>query len=708
MYKLVIAEKPSVAKSIANVIGATNQKNGYFEGNGYLVSWCIGHLVELAMPEFYDEKYKSWKYEDLPILPNQWEYQISEDTKEQFEILKSLMRRYDVDSLVEATDAGREGELIFRLVYQQAGCRKPFERLWISSMEDKAIEDGFAHLKDGVEYDALYKAALCRERADWLVGMNATRLFSTLYGQTLQVGRVMTPTLAMLVMREAEISAFKPESFYNIEIQVGGIKATSERMKDKEEALEVLKKVQEAGEAVIRKNQTMEKREKPPKLYDLTSLQRDANKQMGFSAKQTLDYAQSLYEKKLITYPRTDSQFLTEDMELHLPELSMKMADKFAYRKGGLNNYKQVINSKKVSDHHAIIPTVVVQGVNYGELPSGERKILRLIVARFLATLGEDCITEHTELELACGGYIFKSSAKKVMKKGWREVEEWVLGRVGKKDDASDENFRLRAKEYFAEGKSLKLENSECKEGKTTPKKHFTEDTLLSAMERAGAEEMPEDAERKGIGTPATRAGIIEKLVRIGLVERKTEKKNVFLIPTHKGISLVTVMPEQIQSASMTAEWEEKLLNIEKQKFSPTTFMEEIETMITELVQTYEVIKDGQVLMNPVSEPVGACPCCGKQVVEKTKGYFCESKECDFALWKENRFFETLGKELTKPVAEKLLMANQVWLGGCRSKKSGKSYDCIVTMQVDSNGKPQFGMEFERSKSGKRKEEIAR
>lgn len=708
MYKLVIAEKPSVAKSIANVIGATNQKNGYFEGNGYLVSWCIGHLVELAMPEFYDEKYKSWKYEDLPILPNRWEYQISEDTKQQFEILKSLMRRYDVDSLVEATDAGREGELIFRLVYQQAGCRKPFERLWISSMEDKAIEDGFAHLKDGVEYDALYKAALCRERADWLVGMNATRLFSTLYGQTLQVGRVMTPTLAMLVMREAEISAFKPEAFYNIEIQVGGIKATSERMKDRKEAMEVLKKVQEIGEVVIGKNQTMEKREKAPKLYDLTSLQRDANKQMGFSAKQTLDYAQSLYEKKLITYPRTDSQFLTEELEIRLPELSMKMADKFAYRKGGLNNYKQVINSKKVSDHHAIIPTVVVQGVNYGELPSGERKILRLIVARFLAALGEDCITEHTELELVCGGYIFKSSAKKVMKKGWREVEDWVLGRVGKKDDTSDENFRLRAKEYFAEGKSLKLENSECKEGKTTPKKHFTEDTLLSAMERAGAEEMPEDAERKGIGTPATRAGIIEKLVRIGLVERKTEKKNIFLIPTHKGISLVTVMPEQIQSASMTAEWEEKLLNIEKQKFSPTTFMEEIETMITELVQTYEVIKDSRVLMNPVSEQVGTCPCCGKSVIEKSKGYFCESKECDFALWKENRFFEALGKELTKTVAEKLLMAGQVWLGGCRSKKSRKSYDCIVTLHMDSNGKPQFGMEFERSKSGKRKEEIAR
>lgn len=475
MYKLVIAEKPSVAKTIAGVIGATNRKEGYYEGNGYLVSWCIGHLVELAMPEFYDEKYKIWKYEDLPIIPSQWQYQISEDTKGQFQILKDLMRRYDVDSLVEATDAGREGELIFRLVYQQAGCRKPFERLWISSMEDQAIVDGFNHLRNGTEYDDLYKAALCRERADWMVGMNATRLFSTLYGQTLQVGRVMTPTLAMLVMREAEINAFKPEPFYNIEIQVGGIKAISERMKEKQEALEVLQKVQEIGKAVVRKNRTTEKQERAPKLYDLTTLQRDANKQMGFTAKQTLDYAQSLYEKKLITYPRTDSRFLTGDMEMKLPELSKKMADKFGFRSGGFEHYKQVIDSKKVSDHHAILPTLDVYKVKYGELPSGEQKILRLVVARFLAALGDACMMAHTELELDCGGYEFKATAKKVIKKGWKEVGEWILGKPEKKEEGSDDNLMLQRQGQFQEGRTLPLEYSECKEGKTTPKKHYTD-----------------------------------------------------------------------------------------------------------------------------------------------------------------------------------------------------------------------------------------
>lgn len=692
--KLVIAEKPSVAQSIAKVIGATDRQDGYLEGNGYIVSWCVGHLVELAQPEFYDEKYSKWRYEDLPILPKEWEYQVSESTKKQFKVLKDLMKRSDVTSLVEATDAGREGELIFRLVYHQAGCKKPFERLWISSMEDKAIAEGFANLKSGSEYDALYEAALCRERADWIVGMNATRLFSTLYGQTLNVGRVMTPTLAMLVTREAEISGFKPEPFYTIAITVGGVKATGERIMDKNEAMAVLQKVREAEKAVIRKNRTTEKQEKAPQLYDLTNLQREANKQLGFTAQQTLDYAQSLYEKKLLTYPRTDSRFLTDDMEVALPDLARKMAEKFGFSGKLPMNCKQVINNKKVSDHHAIIPTVNVCDVAFGELPSGEQKILSLVVARLLAGVGEPHVIAETELEFECAGYPFKAKAKQIVNNGWKDVVEWILGGKKKNSEDSDEDKILQNLDFFAEGKSILAREPEMKEGKTSPKKHFTEDTLLSAMEHASADEMPDDAEHKGIGTPATRAGTIEKLVRIGFVERKGDKKSMSLIPTHKGTALITVMPEQIQSASMTAEWEEKLIEIERGNFSSNAFIAEIGDMIKDLVLTYKVIEDAEVLMHPANEPMGVCPCCGRNVVEKSKGYFCESKECSFALWKNNRFFESLGKKLTKQVAEKLVKDGKAKLKGCKSAKTGKTYDCTVVMTVE-DGRCNFRLEFE-------------
>lgn len=694
--KLVIAEKPSVAQSIAKVIGATDKQDGYLEGNGYIVSWCVGHLVELAEPEAYDEKYAKWNYSDLPILPSQWEYQVSESTKKQFKILKDLMKRNDVESLVEATDAGREGELIFRLVYHQAGCKKPFERLWISSMEDAAILDGFANLKCGREYDDLYEAALCRERADWIVGMNATRLFSTLYGQTLNVGRVMTPTLAMLVTREAEISGFKPEPFYTVTITVGGVTATSERFFVKSDAEDILQKVKESGNAVIRKNRTTEKQEKAPQLYDLTNLQRDANKMLGFTAQQTLDYAQSLYEKKFITYPRTDSRFLTEDMAASLPKLSNSVAEKFGYTKGFAPNCKQVINNKKVSDHHAIIPTANIVDVNYGELPSGEQKVLSLISCRFLVGMAELCVVNETELEFEVAGVVFKAKAKRIVKKGWRDIQEWFfVAKKGETEDSDDERI-LDNLIFFEEGKTLPARDPEVKEGKTAPKKHFTEDTLLSAMEHASADEMPEDAEHKGIGTPATRAGTIEKLVRIGFVERKGDKKTKYLIPTHKGTALITVIPEEIQSPSMTADWEEKLIDIERKKFSAEEFIREISVMITELVRNYKVIENAEVLMHSVNEPIGVCPCCGKNVVEKSKGFFCESKECGFALWKNNRFFDALSKKLTRQVAEKLLKGGKAKLKGCRSVKTGKNYDTTVVMTVGDGQRVQFSLSFEK------------
>ena len=568
--KLVIAEKPLVAQSLAKVIGANQKKDGYMEGNGYIVSWCVGHLIELANPEHYDEKYKKWRKEDLPIFPAPFSYQVTASTKKQYQVLKDLMKRSDVESLVEATDAGREGELIFRLVYKQAGCKKPFERLWISSMEDKAIRDGFANLKPSVDYDDLYEAALCRERADWLVGINATRFFSTVYGQTLNVGRVMTPTLAMIVEREAEIKGFKPENFYTVQMLVSGVAVTSKRFKTKQEADELVEKINAADKAKISKMETTTKTEKPPLLYDLTSLQRDANKYYGFTAQQTLGYTQSLYEKKLVTYPRTDSRYLTDDMDDSTARLCCLMKDKYGYTKMVPISTKQVLNSSKVSDHHAIIPTENVSDADYSEIPSGEQKILGLVTARLLSSVGDPVeITEYS-LEVECASEVFKAKSKCITSPGWHLLEDWILGKKqddededsGKKDDGGSHGILeiLEADaSLLAEGRELPARDPKVKEGKTTPKKRFTEDSLLSAMESAGAKDMPDEVERKGLGTPATRAGVIEKLVRIGFVERQGNKKTKYLVPTEKGTSLITVMPEQIQSASMTAEWEQKL-----------------------------------------------------------------------------------------------------------------------------------------------------
>ena len=600
--KLVIAEKPLVAQSLAKVIGANQKKDGYMEGNGYIVSWCVGHLIELANPEHYDEKYKKWRKEDLPIFPAPFSYQVTASTKKQYQVLKDLMKRSDVESLVEATDAGREGELIFRLVFKQAGCKKPVERLWISSMEDKAIRDGFANLKPSVDYDDLYEAALCRERADWLVGINATRFFSTVYGQTLNVGRVMTPTLAMIVEREAEIKGFKPENFYTVQMLVSGVAVTSKRFKTKQEADELVEKINAADKAKISKMETTTKTEKPPLLYDLTSLQRDANKYYGFTAQQTLGYTQSLYEKKLVTYPRTDSRYLTDDMDDSTARLCCLMKDKYGYTKMVPISTKQVLNSSKVSDHHAIIPTENVSDADYSEIPSGEQKILGLVTARLLSSVGDPVeITEYS-LEVECASEVFKAKSKCITSPGWHLLEDWILGKKqddededsGKKDDGGSHGILeiLEADaSLLAEGRELPARDPKVKEGKTTPKKRFTEDSLLSAMESAGAKDMPDEVERKGLGTPATRAGVIEKLVRIGFVERQGNKKTKYLVPTEKGTSLITVMPEQIQSASMTAEWEQKLLEVEKQDIASEDFMAEIKDMIVDLIETYEPVK---------------------------------------------------------------------------------------------------------------------
>ncbi|MFR5291187.1 MAG: DNA topoisomerase 3 [Eisenbergiella sp.] len=691
--KLVLAEKPSVAQSIAKVLRATKREDGYLEGNGYIVSWCVGHLVELSQPEAYDEKYHKWVYADLPIFPEQWKYQVSAATKKQFGILKKLMERKDVESLVCATDAGREGELIFRLVYHQCGCKKPFERLWISSMEDSAIEEGFEQLKPSTEYDALYEAALCRERADWLVGINATRLFSTLYGQTLNVGRVMTPTLAMAVMREAAISAFKAEPFYTVELMLQDFKVSSERIKQKEQADELCRNC--VGSVLtVTKAENKEKSEKPPALYDLTSLQRNANRVLGFTAQQTLDYTQSLYEKKLVTYPRTDSRYLTSDMENMLPELVQSVFHTFPVDKvENIPVYpSQVINNKKVTDHHAIIPTKEVLKYNLDELPKGELAVLKLIATRLFCAVGEPFRYSESVVELSDGNHVFSAKGKITIQLGWKIFSV-------KSDNKDKDDIKQLPSLMVGEG--LSVHSAEVKEGKTSPPKHFTEDTLLQSMETAGADEMPEDAERKGLGTPATRAAIIEKLVRIGFLERKGEKKTKYLIPTHKGTALVTVMPEQIQSPSMTADWEQKLSMIEHGEYGSHAFLKEIQDMISSLVQTYETVKGADALKAKETHTIGACPVCGNPVGERQKGFFCSDRQCGFALWKNNRYFESIGKSMTAAVVQKLLSDGKVKLKGCKSARTGKTYDAIVQMEISPDGKVSFRMEFENG--GKRK-----
>ena len=688
---LVIAEKPSVAQSIAKVIGATTKHDGYLEGSGYLVSWCVGHLVELAEPEEYDGKYEKWRKEDLPIMPGKdgidWRYQVSMATKKQFNVLKELMKRDDVDCTTNACDAGREGELIFRLVYDKVGCKKPIKRLWISSMEDEAIEDGFAHLKDGADYEKLYEAALCRERADWIVGINATRLFSTLYGQTLNVGRVMTPTLALAVEREAAIHSFKPESFYTVILNCNGVILSSDRIGDKEKAEALADECNLIGEVLIIDASKKEKQEKAPALFDLTSLQREANRKLGYTAQQTLDYTQSLYEKKLVSYPRTDSRYLTEDMEEMLPGLFAKVEKIAKCEATAEKNFKAVINGKKVSDHHAIIPTASVDKANLEELPSGEREVLKLIATRLLEAVSAPCRYMETVIDADCNGHQFMAKGKQVIDEGWKAI---APSKKSDKDEDNDQEISVG----INAGEKLKINSKECKEGKTSAPKSFTEDTLLSAMEKAGADEIPDDAERKGLGTPATRAGIIEKLVRIGFIERRGDKKTKYLVPTHKGEALITIVPEAIQSASLTADWEQRLLEIEKDTYSGNQFMEEIDELVSNLIDTYEVIPDAEVLMHPVYLPIGKCPRCGKAVEEKSKGFFCSDKECKFVLWKENRLFDSLSKKMTRQIAEQLLKNGKAKLKKCRSVKTGKTYDCTVVLSVNDVGQAQFNLEF--------------
>ena len=685
--KLIVTEKPSVAMSYAKVLGVHGRQDGYLEGKGYLVSWCVGHLVELAPPSAYGEQYVKWNIADLPILPEKWQYLVSASTKKQFSILKKLMHRADVDTVVNSCDAGREGELIFRLVYEQAGCKKPVSRLWLSSMEDAAVREGFANLKSSTEYDALYQAALCRERADWMVGINCSRLFSCLYGRPLAVGRVMTPTLAMTVEREAAIAAFVPEKFYTVALELtSGFVALSRRISEKADAEKLLAECRKEMVSTIQKITRKEKAENPPPLYDLTTLQRDANRLLGFTAQQTLNYAQSLYEKKLITYPRTDSRFLTEDMAASLPGLMSAAAGAFDVHEAVPVHAEQAINNSKVSDHHALLPTASVAQADFSALPAGELSILRLITVRLLCAVGEPHRYAETTLTTICAGKEFSAKGKVVLDEGWKGIERKM------RDDLLDKKKEPAALPDVQEQSECGIAGAELKEGQTSPPKHFTEDTLLHSMETASADSMPEDAERQGIGTPATRAAIIEKLVAKGFLERKGDKKTKVLLPTDKGKALITVMPEEVQSADMTADWETKLLRVERGEMEPKTFMTEINDMISSLVNTTEAVKGASALMK--NKVIGVCPNCGKSVVEREKGWFCENRECRFVLWKDNAFFKRLGKRMDAHVADKLLRDGRVRLKDCKSAK-GKTYNATVLLSTEADGRSKFSLEFE-------------
>ena len=703
-YRLVIAEKPSVAKSLAAVLGAANRRDGYLEGNGWLVSWCLGHLAGLADAATYNPDYAKWRYDDLPILPESWRFTIAKDKRDQFDVLRTLLRREDVTEVVNACDAGREGELIFRTVYCLAGCQKPMKRLWISSMEDSAIREGFANLRPGADYDGLHQAALCRAKADWLVGINATRLFSVLYHRTLNIGRVMSPTLALIVQREAEIDAFKPVPFYSVALDLPGFTAASARM-DKKADAEQLKTACQGGTVTVKQVERRDKSEKPPALYDLTTLQRDANRLLGFTAQQTLDYLQNLYEKKLCTYPRTDSRYLTSDIAEGLPVLVNLVANAMPFRKGIAISCDAaaVINDKKVTDHHAIIPTRNIQEADLSALPVGERAVLELVALRLLCAVAEPHTYAETAVMVECAGAEFSAKGRTVKQPGWRALD--AAYRAGLKNAEPDKETEDKALPdggrlpELAEGQSLPVAGAAVKEGKTTPPKHYTEDTLLSAMETAGKDEMPEDAERKGLGTPATRAGILEKLVSTGFLERKKSKKQVQLLPSHDAVSLITVLPEQLQSPLLTAEWEYRLGEIERGELAPEDFMSGISAMLQELVGTYQVIKGTEYLFTPPREVVGKCPRCGGEVAEMQKGFFCQDKSCNFAIWKNSKWWAMKRKQPTKAIVTALLKDGRARVTGLYSEKSGKTYDATVVLDDDGRY-ANFKLDFDRQKGG--------
>lgn len=687
---LVIAEKPSVGAAIGKVLGASCRKDGYLEGNNYIVSWCVGHLVGLADASSYDERFAKWRYSDLPIAPDEWLFEVPKDKQKQFKVLCDLMLDKRVTELVCATDAGREGELIFRLVYKKAGCTKPFKRLWISSLEDSAIREGFAHLRSSGEYDRLYEAALARSKADWIVGINGTRLFSTLYHKKLVVGRVQTPTLAMLVEREGKISTFHKEKYFNVHISKENLTADLEKVKTEEEAKAVAAAC-DKKQAVVSSLKKETKTVNPPRLYDLTTLQREANRYYGFTAQQALDLVQSLYEKKLLTYPRTDSQFITEDMESTARQVIGIVSRKLPLF-GGITHEPdigRITNNAKVTDHHAIIPTVQLEKQDLGELPESEQKIIRLVAMRLLSATGEKHIYDETSVTLTCEGYEFRAKGKTVVQDGWKAIERRFKESLKSKEKDEPE----RSLPSLNEKDILSSVDASVTEHYTSPPKPYTEDSLLSAMETAGNAEFDDDTEKKGLGTPATRAGIIEKLVKGGFVERKGKS----LVPTKDGNNLVCVLPEQITSPTMTAEWENTLMQIERGNADADKFLSGIVEMTSELVKAYPFLSEAEAnRFDTGRESIGKCPRCGSPVYVGKGNYYCSNKECSFCMWEDNKFFSSKKKKLTKKIAAELLDKGWCRVTGLYTPKRPQLYDAVIRLD-DTGGKyVSFKMEFDR------------
>ena len=687
---LVIAEKPSVGAAIGKVLGASSRKDGCLEGNNYIVSWCVGHLVGLADASSYDERFAKWRYSDLPIVPEEWLFEVPKDKQKQFKVLRNLMLDKRVTELVCATDAGREGELIFRLVYKKAGCTKPFKRLWISSLEDSAIREGFAHLRDSGEYDRLYEAALARSKADWIVGINGTRLFSTLYHKKLVVGRVQTPTLAMLVEREGKITTFHKEKYFNVHISKDSLTADMEKVKTEEEAKAVAAAC-DKKQAVVSSLKKETKTVNPPKLYDLTTFQRESNRYYGFTAQQTLDLVQSLYEKKLLTYPRTDSQFITEDMESTARQVIGIVSRKLPLFEGIAHkpDIGRITNNAKVTDHHAIIPTVQLENQDLTELPESEQKIIRLIAMRLLSATGEKHIYDETSVTLTCEGYEFKAKGKTVVQDGWKAIERCFKETLKSKEKDEPEHSLPSLNEKDI----LSSVDSSVTEHYTSPPKPYTEDSLLSAMETAGNAEFDDDTEKKGLGTPATRAGIIEKLVKGGFVERKGKS----LVPTKDGNNLVCVLPEQITSPSMTAEWENTLMQIERGNADADKFLSGIVGMTSDLVKAYPFLSDAEAnRFDTGRESIGKCPRCGSPVYVGKGNYYCSNKECSFCMWEDNKFFSSKKKKLTKKIAAELLDKGWCRVTGLYTPKRPQLYDAVIRLD-DTGGKyVSFKMEFDK------------
>jgi len=695
MLNLVIAEKPSVSKALADVLGAKTRRDGSYEGNGYVISWCVGHLLGLAEPQAYDEKYVKWRYDDLPITPKEWKYTATASTKKQLKILVDLMKRKDIGTVINACDAGREGELIFRLVYEHAKCTKPLKRLWISSMEESAIADGFKSLKDGKEYDKLFHSAKCRQQADWLVGMNYSRLFSVLYNAQLRVGRVQTPTLAMIVEREQKISDFVKEPFYIVEATNGDFKAEREKVKERATA-DAFAANCDGKTAVVKSVERKDKSESAPKLYDLTTLQREANRLFGYTAAQTLSAVQNLYEQKIVTYPRTDSRFITEDMAAGIPTLVIDVSEKLPFETGDLNiNLAQIVNNAKVTDHHAIIPTPSMPKMDISSLPTAEKNILMMICTRLVSAVSDKHIYAETVITLDCAGEVFTAKGKTITQNGWKAVEQAFFASIGKtKKDEEKPLPEMNEGEQFAV-------NASVREGFTKPPKHFTEDLLLSAMETAGVEDMPEDAERKGLGTPATRAAIIENLVKSELLKRKDK----LLLPTDKGVNLIKVLPDSVKSPMLTAEWENDLKRIEHGEFTADGFMTAIDRYVADTVKTHNTVPDELKALftsnraqsgNPVKgEVIGKCPRCTGGIAESPKGFFCDNKACKFAIFKNSKYFTAKKVTLTKDMVTTLLSEGRVFMSGLYSEKSGKNYNATIVLDDKGESYPSFKMEFE-------------